>query len=94
MTQLPLVNCAYGAPMGRATYGVIKPDSMPRRSIRLFRVKLNSGGYDDGGAYWGVGQALYCATDGDEFRQFTRANSRRDAAIKLELCDWMLVRAA
>ncbi len=35
----------------------------PRRPIRLNlrRVRLNSGGYDGGGAYWGTGLPLFCA---------------------------------
>ena len=50
------------------------------RSVRLFRVRLDAGGYDDGGAYWGAGARLYCAMCDEGGRQFTRAKSRADAA--------------
>lgn len=33
----------------------------PRDKWQLQRVQLNSGGYDSGGAYWGIGAPLYCA---------------------------------
>lgn len=75
MTQFPNVSSPYGAPMGRLTYG-----HAPSDPCRLFRVRLDSGGYDDGGAYWGIGAPLYCATDEDQFRHFTRACDRQAAA--------------
>jgi hypothetical protein len=61
MSQFPLVNCQYGAPMGRRSYGLIQ--NCESRTVRLFRVNLDQGGYDDGGAYWGTGEPIYCATD-------------------------------
>ena len=44
----------YGAPMGRPDIGT-KPED-----VRVFdcAVPLNSGGYDKGGAYWGIGYQL------------------------------------
>lgn len=68
--------------MGRATS---RPD-MADSSVRLFKVNLDSGGYDDGGAYWGasLGDNLYCAVD-DAGRQFVRETSRVRAAIKLHI---------
>jgi hypothetical protein len=80
--QFPDVNCTYGAPMGRREYGHAE-DSEPR-SVRLFRVVLVQG-YDDGGAYWGCGVPLWCATDGGDYRRFMRAWSRRAAAQALGL---------
>lgn len=80
--QLPHVNCKYGAPMGRASYGA--PSEEPR-SLRLFQVMIDSGGYDEGGAYWGLGGPLFCAMDGGEYRAFTRAANRNLAAAKLGL---------
>ena len=65
----------YGAPMGRAEWR--RPATVGR--LRLFRVRLDQGGYDRGGHYWGTGQALYCATDCEDFRTFTRAPSREAA---------------
>lgn len=78
--QFEKVNARYGAPMGRAEYG-----ASPENKLRLFRVKINAGGYDDGGAYWGHGAPLWCATDGAEYRRFTRAGSRLSACVALSI---------
>lgn len=72
--------------MGRAGYGVA-----PARKVRVFKVHLDSGGYDDGGAYWGInqrGESLYCILDRDFFRRFTRASSRADAANQCGMSDF------
>ena len=44
--------------------------------LYLRRLHLDSGGYDEGGAYWGHGQPLYWATDGAGVDVFRRAPSR------------------
>lgn len=80
MSQMPAVEAHFGAPMGR-TRGDSK---VPSRRTRLFRVRLNSGGYDDGGAYWGIGLPLYCATDDLDYIQFLRAPDRWEASIKFQ----------
>lgn len=81
--QFEDVNSKFGAPMGRLIFGQ-SSDCFDK--IRLFRVRLDSGGYDDGGAYWGLGKPLYCAQDdGDFYRRFVRAESRAKAAEMLEL---------
>jgi len=51
------VSCKYGAPMGRAYDGV----GALAGKVRLRRVRLDSGGYDSGGAYWGAGLPLWYA---------------------------------
>lgn len=63
MTQrdpTPPVNGRYGAPMGRPSKGdgeyKLTADAKP---VYLVRCPLNSGGYDAGGAYWGLGEPLY-----------------------------------
>lgn len=83
----PDVSCNYGAPMGRASdhlYALIvdKTDS----PFTLRRMPINSGGYDRGGAYWGLGAPLWwwsvTITEGDtvdECSGFFRARTR-DAA--------------
>lgn len=76
--QFPSVNCQYGAPMGR-----LESRETPVCKVRLFRVRLDSGGYDDGGAYWGIGQPLYCADDGEGYFRFMRARNRAEAAQSL-----------
>lgn len=85
--KLPNVSTRYGAPMGRHTVGHL---DMTPRSVRLFKVALDSGGYDSGGAYWGIGAPLYCAMDADGNMQFTRASSRAQAALMLDLSDTVL----
>lgn len=89
------VSGRYGAPMGRR-----ESHHLPNnpRSVRLFRVRLDSGGYDDGGAYWGLetrGERLYCARsvdDNDPYCEFVRARSRERAADILEIPDNLLTR--
>lgn len=60
--RLPDIGSRYGAPMGRV-------DSLPygyRGAVRVARVRLDSGGYDSGGAYWGRQRArLYQARADD-----------------------------
>ena len=92
MSQFSQVGSIYGAPMGRHENRI--PSNLPPRSVRLYRVRLNRGGYDDGGAYWGTGQPLYCAewTLGeDDGRKFVRADSRFFAARKLGITDAALI---
>jgi len=82
MTQFKPVNSTYGAPMGRHE-AKGDPDWPYRFSLQ--RVRLNSGGYDDGGAYWGHGAPLWYASavSGDEgvanVEMFFRAKDRTAA---------------
>lgn len=58
----PPVNARYGAPMGRsgdylgALTGTTGDDWRP---FTLRRLPLDAGGYDAGGAYWGLGEPLF-----------------------------------
>ena len=85
--QFSKVASQHGAPMGRASYGSI-PECFPR-SVQLFRVNLDSQGYDDGGAYWGTGQPLWCAIGehdtGCQSRAFIRAGSREEAIVEFQI---------
>ena len=86
------VNGQYGAPMGRRDW---LPCNAEPRTVRVFHVTLDSGGYDIGGAYWGTGPAserLYCATDGVDYREFTRAKSRKAAIEALNIDPALLCR--
>src|SRR5436190_18893849 len=47
--------------------------------LYLRRLRLDSGGYDEGGAYWGLGEPLYWATDGAGVDVFRRARDRPTA---------------
>lgn len=82
-TKFPNACSQYGTSMGRR-------DNMTETSypvkFHLERVRLDSGGYDNGGAYWGNGAPLYYAYgDGAEERQevFFRAYNRDDAKKQL-----------
>jgi hypothetical protein len=74
---LPKVDCRWGAPMGRV-------DSLPQNNVKpqklyLRRVRLNGGGYDSSGAYWGLGAPLWRCYDDTGKSSFLRANSREIA---------------
>ncbi len=69
------VGSRYGAPMGRRG-DVLDPDA-GRPTAK--RVTLDSGGYDAGGAYWGVGQSLWRVTDPDGNTAFLRADNAGEA---------------
>ena len=88
----------YGASMGRSNYGRLDV----ARRVRLFRVRLDAGGYDNGGAYWGLGRPLWCALAEDmsadlaqpatDARNFVRAATRKEAAELLGLKNDQLIR--
>jgi hypothetical protein len=81
--KMQKVNCQYGAPMGRRSYGLIQ--NCEARTVRLFRVNLDQGGYDNGGAYWGTGEPIYCATDDADYFETVRASNRDHAALLLNI---------
>jgi hypothetical protein len=74
----------YGSSMGRKEY---LPEVATR--LHLQRVVLDAGGYDRGGAYFGLGQPLYCAFDDEgAVRMYVRAPDRKFAkrAIADKVC--------
>lgn len=78
----PPVNCRYGAPMGRQGTHWSGPDWPVRFHLR--KLPLDSGGYDRGGAYWGIGQPLWYACseeplDGEHAELYLRASTRERA---------------
>lgn len=75
--RLAPVNCSRGAPMGRRS-DRLDPDSA---SFTARPVPLDEGGYDAGGAYWGLPSDLYAVADSEGRVCFTRADSRQ-AAIR------------
>ena len=91
--QFSQVNSKRGAPMGRVSTGVVA-ESIPR-TVRLFKVDIDSRGYDNGGAYWGHGQQLWCAIGKHEkgvfHREFIRADSREHAIIGLKIESGVLI---
>ncbi len=77
--KLSKVHSKYGAPMGRAT-STRQP--APGVKFHLSRVRINQGGYDSGGAYWGTGRPLYHAWGEGEtevLETFVRALTRDGA---------------
>lgn len=82
MDLTPHVDCRYGAPMGRRSWDDNAEPYAGRMYLRW--VPLDSGGYDVGGAYWGVGQRLYgyAATD-DSVNGFVRASDRMEAKARV-----------
>lgn len=66
----------YGAPMGRRDS---HPGNEPEARVRVYRVRFVDGDYDRGGAYWGGGTPLYCATDDMGFVRWIRASDRAAA---------------
>lgn len=73
----PHVSGRYGAPLGRRSATFANLD--PAKRIQLFHVPLNGGGYDRGGAYWGLGAPLWCAMDHEGETAFFRARDRAAA---------------
>jgi hypothetical protein len=63
--------------MGR--HGVAHPAN--EYKVYIHRLPLDAGGYDQGGAYWGLGSPLFRIISADsEFCAYRRARSR-DACI-------------
>lgn len=79
--QLSEASSPTGAAMGRLT--ILPRDPKARAVFYLSRVRLDTGGYDQGGAYWGIGDPLYRALSAEDIGEndehvelFVRASSR------------------
>lgn len=80
----------YGASTGRDTS---PPNIKPKGKVTLWPVYLDGQGYDDNGAYWGTGTALWCAEDeSGDYRQFTRAETMAEACANLRFSPTQLAR--
>lgn len=86
------VNGKYGAPLGDFSYNA-ESTEFP---LYLQKVRLDTGGYDPSGTYWGTPDNLWCAFNGEdigdfaacsELRLYTRAQ-HRDAAKNQLLADY------
>jgi len=72
--------CTFGAPMGRCNRNMLDVEEVAgyyfyepvKKTTR--RIPLDSGGYDKGGAYWGLGAPLYAeySKDGRYIRYFRK----------------------
>lgn len=66
--------------MGRPN---ILPDNREAAiKLRMVKLRFVDHAYDQGGAYWGVGNPLYWA-EGEDTRVFVRASSRDEAKAKV-----------
>lgn len=91
LSPTPKVSLRYGAPLGRASDNLSALQILPTDSpMTLRRVAINSQGYDNGGAYWGIGQPLYWwsieireGDSVDECSGYFRATSRPAAREKI-----------
>lgn len=70
-----------GAALGRATY---EGDRNYSGKLYLRRIRLDSGGYDVNGTYFGHGGPLFwCASDDTTIDFMLRASDRKDAKRKV-----------
>lgn len=68
-----------GASMGRDEWR-----GEPEGEVTLYKLPIDSGGYDPGAAYWGSPDNLYYAVDeGGKFRYFVRAASMEEAEAEI-----------
>lgn len=85
--KLSDVSSRYGAPMGRRDYTPpVREEGLDRVRLSLRRVYIDSGGYDNGGAYWGFGAPLYQvsghighAGEEEQIEYYLRAGTREAA---------------
>jgi hypothetical protein len=71
------VSSQYGSPMGRYT----GPDYLDTSAGPLYlrQVNIDTQGYDNGGAYWGLGIPLWETIDQDGNGKIFRATCRQQA---------------
>ncbi len=69
---LPKLSCKYGAPMGRSNDRI-------SGKCKLQKCPMVDGGYDRGGAYWGISTTLWVAQDLEGGLFFVRAKNRNEA---------------
>jgi hypothetical protein len=73
----------FGAQLGRRD-GSRPPPGSRFTVITVHRVKLDDGGYDEGGAYWGIGAPLwYVESDDGTLSEFKRAACRAELLAEL-----------
>ena len=73
--KMSKVFCKYGAPYGKVES---EPKTMSPK-LHLARMHLDSGGYDNGGAYWGHPSDIWTAWSEWGCRLFVRAGCRKHA---------------
>lgn len=76
-----------GAALGRATIVDADPDTFDGK-LYLRRVRLNNGGYDRNGTYFGVGKPLYWCADADGTVDFVVRVWDREGAKRAALVEY------
>ena len=77
--NIPVMDCTYGAPMGRSSYGM---DTLKSGApMYLAELPLDEG-YDAGGAYWGMGDQMFVLFN-DELAYYFRERSIASAIAEL-----------
>lgn len=74
---VPRVDAGLGAPMGRFSQPLNRDGKW-----KADRIRIDTGGYDKGGAYWGLrrpGESLYAVQDGMGNVAFVDATSKKAA---------------
>ena len=81
-TPNTLITQPRGAPMGRPCYMAsnFASGATQTRPLHLTHVRLDRGGYDATGAYWGHGQRIYAIWDDGGLIYWTTRAKSRDAA--------------
>lgn len=88
----PKASAKYGAPMGRSGssgftdkrgkyHELTAIEGAP--CFNLVRVPLDSGGYDPGGAYWGLGRLYGYIGPVSDIRGYVRAKTREEAKAEI-----------
>lgn len=75
----------YGASMGRRSD--LPQDTDDR--LEIHRVPIDQGGYDSGGAYWGLGKPLFCVSDEEGRTSYLRARDAADAKREFPNARWV-----
>jgi hypothetical protein len=74
-----------GAIMGRPSRLPENPNEPIK--LQMIKLRIDSGGYDQGGAYWGLGEPVYWAGQGlgpdAPIQIFVRGKTREDAKTKV-----------
>ena len=78
----PRVDTRYGAPMGRPH--TLYSGSTDPKLLVVRRVRLDAGGYDGGGAYWGLGEKLWAVWGTDDPNRVSYIRAPSWAAAKAQ----------
>lgn len=84
MPTLPKGFTKYGAKLGRVSHPGSSNDPLAKRLFTVACIGPDEGGYDIGGAYWGLGDPVYwahCSLTGANY--FCRAETKHGAKAQV-----------